>query len=51
MLLAAAVVDFDCWLNNFTYCVEFLLILTVVIVVVFALVSNRSLLVVVVMAS
>lgn len=44
MLLAA--VDFDCWLNNFVYCVEFLLIFTVVVVavVVFALVLNRSLL-------
>lgn len=40
MLLAA--VDFDCWLNNFVYCVEFLLIFTVVVV--FALVLNRSLL-------
>lgn len=42
-MLLAAVVDFDCWLNNFVYCVEFLLIFTVVVVV-FALVSNRSLL-------
>lgn len=44
-MLLAAVVDFDCWLNNFVYCVEFLLIFTVVVaVVVFALVLNRSLL-------